>query len=87
MNTLTLIIDPEKTFTGIMKGHNYAVDVDVYSDTLPTEVKAELKKLCPIYRHELTESMAWELILEIVRLLSPHIDLQVKVSDLRKSIC
>ncbi|CAI1794045.1 hypothetical protein [Serratia fonticola] len=86
MNTLTLIIDPEKTFTGIMKGHNYAVDVDVYSDTLPTEVKEDLKKLCPIYRHELTKSEAWQLMWGLIRMLSPHIDLLIKVSDLRKPI-
>ncbi|MFN3069806.1 hypothetical protein ACKWMY_17040 [Serratia sp. J2] len=86
MNTLTLIIDPEKTFTGIMKGHNYAVDVDVYSDVLPMEVKAELTSLCPIYRHELTESEAWQLMWELIRMLSPHIDLLVKVTDLTKPI-
>lgn len=84
MNTLTLIIDPEKTFTGIRKGHNYAVDVDVGG--LPDEVKEDLKKLCPIYRHELTESEAWQLLWELVRLLGPHIDLLVKVSDLRKPL-
>ncbi|MBL5825317.1 hypothetical protein [Serratia fonticola] len=80
MNTLTLIIDPEKTFTGIMKGHNYAVDVDVGG--LPEDVK----RICPIYRHDLTESEAWQVMLELIKLLSPHIDLLVKVSDLRKPI-
>lgn len=86
MNTLTLIIDPENTFTGVRKGYNYAVDVDVYKDLLPTEVREELKKLCPIYRHELTESEAWQLVGELVRLLSPHRDLRVRVSDLTKPI-
>ncbi|MGL5423674.1 MAG: acetone carboxylase subunit gamma [Serratia fonticola] len=86
MNTLTLIIDPEKTFTGIMKGHNYAVDVDVYKNFLPIEVKETLNKLCPVYRNELTESEAWQLIWELVRLLCPHIGLRVRVSDLTKPI-
>lgn len=64
-----------------MKGHNFAVDVD--AGGLPDEAKEDLRKLCPIYRHELTESKAWKLMWELIRLLSPDIDLLVKVRDLR----